>query len=96
MEYAEALKSARTCIDPYCKACRNQIPGSGAKGVGDVAIRNYQKWQDIRVNLDTLCAQQQTDTRFTLFGKSFDYPFFCCAYRLGKAALRRKIYRCGI
>ena len=28
---------------------------SGAKGVGDTAIRNYNKWADIRVNMDTLC-----------------------------------------
>lgn len=84
MEYAEVLKNARTCIGPYCKACpvcngmacRNQIPGPGAKGVGDVAIRNYQKWQEIRVNLDTLCPQQQINTQFDLFGKTFSYPFF--------------------
>ena len=53
MTYEEILKEARTCIGQYCKACpvcngkacRNQIPGPGAKGVGDTAIRNYDKWQ---------------------------------------------------
>ncbi len=42
---------------PVCNgvACKNQIPGPGAKGVGDTAIRNYNKWADIRVNMDTLC-----------------------------------------
>ena len=43
------------CIRDRCNgvACKNQIPGPGAKGVGDTAIRNYNKWADIRVNMDT-------------------------------------------
>ena len=36
------------------RACRNTIPGPGAKGTGDVAIRNFDKWRDVRVNMDTL------------------------------------------
>ena len=48
MTYPEVLANARTCIGQYCKACpvcngvacKNQIPGPGAKGVGDTAIRN--------------------------------------------------------
>ena len=51
MNYHDVLKNARDCIGPYCKACiecngkacRNQIPGPGAKGIGDVAIRNYDE-----------------------------------------------------
>ena len=53
MTYDEVLKSARGNMGPYCKvcpvcngaACKNQMPGPGAKGVGDNAVRNYQKWQ---------------------------------------------------
>ena len=49
MLYEEVLANARTCMGEYCKACpvcngkacRNQIPGPGAKGSGTVAIRNY-------------------------------------------------------
>ena len=49
MTYAEVLKLAHDQIGPFCKACpvcngracKNQIPGPGAKGVGDTAIRNY-------------------------------------------------------
>jgi 4-hydroxymandelate oxidase len=48
----------------------------GAKGVGDTAIRNYQKWQEIRVNLDTLCESKPVDTTLELFGRKFQYPFF--------------------
>ena len=84
MNYNDVLKEARTCIGTYCKACpvcngvacKNQLPGPGAKGVGDTAIRNYQKWQEIRVNMDTLCENGTVDTSLELFGKTFKYPFF--------------------
>lgn len=84
MDYNEVLQTARTKIGTKCKACpvcngvacRNTMPGPGAKGVGDTAIRNYQKWQEIRVNMDTLCAKKQIDTSLELFGKQFRYPFF--------------------
>ena len=84
MTYPEVLANARECIGKYCKACpvcngvacKNQIPGPGAKGVGDTAIRNYNKWAEIRVNMDTLCEGGTPDTHIELFGKSFKYPFF--------------------
>ena len=84
MNYADVLNNARQCIGQYCKACpvcngvacKNQIPGPGAKGVGDTAIRNYNKWADIRVNMDTLCENGTPDTHVELFGRSFKYPFF--------------------
>lgn len=84
MNYSDVLTQARACIGPYCKACpvcngaacKNQIPGPGAKGVGDTAIRNYNKWAEIRVNMDTLCENTDPDLRFELFGRSFRYPFF--------------------
>lgn len=84
MEYQEVIKNARGCIGPYCKACpvcngaacRNTMPGPGAKGIGDLAMRNYQKWQEIRINMDTICEQKALDTEINLFGKKFAYPFF--------------------
>lgn len=57
------------------RGLQNQIPGPGAKGVGDTAIRNYNKWAEIRVNMDTLCEGGTPDTHIELFGKSFKYPF---------------------
>ena len=50
MEYQEVIKNARGCIGPYCKACpvcngaacRNTMPGTGCKRIGDLAMRNYQ------------------------------------------------------
>lgn len=84
MNYQEILENARGCIGPYCKACpvcngracKNQMPGPGVKGMGDTAVRNFEKWQEIRVNMDTLCENKVPDTSFTLFGKTFLYPFF--------------------
>lgn len=84
MTYQEILENAKTCIGAYCKACTtcngkacgNKIPGPGAKGVGDTAIRNYEKWQEIRVQMDTLCENKAVDTSLELFGKNFKYPFF--------------------
>ena len=84
MNYTEVLVNAREAMGKNCmacpvcngKACANHIPGPGAKGVGDTAIRNYEKWQEIRVNMDTLCENYTPDTRLKLFGKEFKYPFF--------------------
>ncbi len=84
MNYEDVLREARGCIGDSCKVCgicngvgcRNRIPGPGAKGVGDTAIRNYQKWQEIRVNMDTLHANVPVDTSLELFGKKFRFPFF--------------------
>ena len=63
---------------PVCNgvACRNTIPGPGAKGVGDTAIRNYNKWQEVRVVMDTLCEKRPVDTSIELFGRTFKYPIF--------------------
>lgn len=84
MEYNEVIKQARTCIGPYCKACnicngiacKNTMPGPGSKGSGLLAARNYQKWQDIRINLDTICKQKPLDTSFELFGRTYALPVF--------------------
>ena len=84
MTYDEVLKSARGNMGPYCKvcpvcngaACKNQMPGPGAKGVGDNAVRNYQKWQEIRVNMDTIHENKPIDTSVEFFGRTFKYPFF--------------------
>ena len=84
MTYNELLEQARQEVGPYCKACpvcsgkacKNQIPGPGAKGTGDTAIRNYEKWQEIRLQMDTIGKNQKADTTFNIFGKTFRYPLF--------------------
>ncbi|MCI2059144.1 MAG: alpha-hydroxy-acid oxidizing protein [Oscillibacter sp.] len=84
MTYQEILERARTCIGPYCKACpvcnglacKNAVPGPGAKGIGTGFIRNYQKWQELCVNMDTICAGGPADTTLSLFGQTFALPVF--------------------
>lgn len=84
MNYQEILENARTCMGPYCKACpvcngkacTSQMPGPGAKGTGTVAIRNYEKWQDICVNMDTICENGKADTSFEIFGRTYKAPIF--------------------
>ncbi|MGN0976299.1 MAG: alpha-hydroxy-acid oxidizing protein [Gemmiger sp.] len=83
MTYQQVLESAKgqmgPCrVCPVCdgRGCRNTIPGPGAKGVGDVAIRNYDAWRAVRVNMDTICAGGRPDTTLSLFGRTFRLPVF--------------------
>jgi 4-hydroxymandelate oxidase len=84
MTYQEILENARTCSGPHCKACpvcngaacKNTMPGPGAKGIGTGAIRNYQKWQELCVNMDTICENKPVDTTAHLFGRDFVLPVF--------------------
>lgn len=51
MDYNEVLETARTKIGTKCKACpicngvacRNTMPGPGAKGIGDTAIQQLSE-----------------------------------------------------
>lgn len=82
MDYNEVLAQARTCMGPYCKACpvcnglgcRNTVPGPGAKGLGTGFIRNYQKWQELCLNMDTICENGPADSTFDFFGTKLVAP----------------------
>ena len=82
MTYQEILDHSRTQIGPYCKSCKicngltckNTIPGPGAKGLGTGFIRNYQKWQELCVNMDTICENGPADTTFDFFGHRLALP----------------------
>lgn len=84
MTYEEVQKLTKDCIGPYCKscpvcngkACGNAMPGPGCKVPGNVAARNYEKWQEVCVNMDTLCSNATPDLSFNLFGKDFRAPVF--------------------
>ena len=84
MNYNECIENARDRVGKICKACPecngracgNKMPGPGSKGIGDTAIRNYNKWKEIRVQMDTLAEKRPIDTSLNLFGKTFKYPFF--------------------
>ena len=83
MDYNEILKKAAGLMGPYCKACPvcngracgNCVPGPGSKIPGNTAARNYDKWREIFVNMDTLCPNADADTSFELFGRKFSEGF---------------------
>ena len=83
MTYQEVLQAAKGQMGachacPVCngRACGGTIPGPGAKGSGTVAIRNFNAWQDVRLNMDTIHENFEPDTTLELFGRTFKYPFF--------------------
>ncbi len=84
MNYNEILAAARDQVGPYCKACPvcngracgNLMPGPGCKYPGNAAARNFDKWQEICVNMDTLCSNADPDVRFEMFGRTFTAPIF--------------------
>lgn len=84
MTWQEVVQEAKGKLGTYCKgcpecngrACRNTMPGPGAKGVGDTAIRNYDKWKEIRINMDTITDNDPVDLSCELFGRKFAAPFF--------------------
>ena len=84
MTYNEVLAAAKTEVGPFCKACPvcngracgNTMPGPGCKVPGPTAARNYDKWQEICVNMDTLCPNTDPDISFELFGHRFAAPIF--------------------
>lgn len=84
MNYIEVLKKAKENVGPYCKACnicngygcKGQIPGPGAKGRGDGAIKNYEAWEQYRINMDTITDIQSVSTEVSYFGYKMRAPIF--------------------
>lgn len=82
--WRQIAEAARPHIGSYChaclvcdgKACGNQIPGPGAKGIGDVAKRNYSAWRDVRLNMDALVGGDSVSTTCEMFGRRFAMPLF--------------------
>lgn len=82
MNYKEMIENARKDMGGLCKACpvcngkacTNTVPGPGAKGIGDVAIRNYDAWQKVRINMNTIAENKEPDTSFDFCGKTLRFP----------------------
>ena len=80
--WEQVARAARPVIGRLCRACPtcdgracgNTVPGPGAKGVGDVAVRNYAAWSSLRVNLDAICPFGAIDTSCELLGRRFSLP----------------------
>ncbi len=84
MKYSEVINMAKGQMGDFCKvcpicdgrACKNTMPGPGSKGLGKGATRNYEKWQEICLNMDTISENKPVDLKVKLFGQEFDYPIF--------------------
>lgn len=84
MTYEEVMAAAKGQMGPFCKACpvcngvacKNTMPGPGSKGSGTGFKKNYDKWQEISINLDTICENKPISTELELFGETYKYPFF--------------------
>lgn len=82
MTYSELAAAARGQIGPFCRACptcdgracAGVMPGPGDKGAGRVAHRNWEAWQALRVNMDTLHASFSADARTTVLGRELSLP----------------------
>ena len=82
MTYEEIMQAAREATEGKCSVCRecdgrvcaDRIPGPGS--IGDVAARNFAKWREIRLNMDTLTDVKSVDTSVRLFGRTFSLPVF--------------------
>lgn len=82
MTYKELMDEARKNIGPYCKACYvcdgracgNTMPGPGSKGPGNGAHRNFEKWQELCLNMDCICDNSAADTRVEFYGKTLRMP----------------------
>ncbi|MCQ1529125.1 alpha-hydroxy-acid oxidizing protein [Lutispora saccharofermentans] len=84
MNYDQILENARqnmggrclVCKDCNGLACRGKLPGPGGKGSGSSFMRNYQKLQELKINMDLVYHKSPINTQTELFGKTFEYPFF--------------------
>lgn len=82
MNYNEVMQNAKKVINGKCKACdicnglacRFTMPGPGCRPPYNTAARNYEKWQEVFLNMDNIIQRQPIDTTYELFGRTFDMP----------------------
>ncbi|WP_459128935.1 alpha-hydroxy-acid oxidizing protein [Guggenheimella bovis] len=82
MTWEEIKQAAKTIPNFKCRvckecngiACRGELPGMGGKDSGMSFIRNYEAWQNVTVDLDTIYDRSPIDTTFELFGKTLKSP----------------------
>lgn len=84
MDHNQILKNAKKNMDGFCigcpvcngLACKTKVPGPGGKGTGDAYTRNFAKFADVKINMDTIFDPGEIDTRVNLFGREFAIPVF--------------------
>lgn len=82
MTYAEVLENAKKTIGPNCKVCPvcnglgcgNTIPGPGSKYPGTGTHDNWEAWQKIRIEMDTIVPSMSIDTSTEFMGVKCSLP----------------------
>lgn len=96
MKDEEVIQAARGNMGPLCKscpvcngkACGNTMPGPGAKGSGLGAIRNYEAWQKLYVNMDTLTENVEAELKEII--SLADVPFIVKGIMTVKGAIKAR------
>ena len=57
-------------------ACRGEIPGLGGKDTGRSFIRNVEKMQEVKIQMDVLCDDLPITSETDLFGIHMEMPVF--------------------
>ncbi|MCT4632998.1 MAG: alpha-hydroxy-acid oxidizing protein [Firmicutes bacterium] len=84
MNFEDVRLKAKENIGLYCKACKvcngiackGVIPGPGAKGSGEVFVRNYDQLRKVKIEMDTIFEEGDIDPSLEIFGKKFNIPVF--------------------
>lgn len=84
MNYNRVLENAKKNMNGRCIvckecngiACKGVIPGPGGKGTATSFINNYQRFKEIKINMDLIYEKKELNTEIEMFGKTFKYPFF--------------------
>ncbi len=84
MTYQELLEIARKKMAPNCRvckecngiACRGEIPGVGGKGKANAFTGCVEFLSSVKINMDVIYENRGQETAISLFGKTFQYPFF--------------------
>jgi hypothetical protein len=86
MTIEEIWEAARGRMAPNCQACKEcngiackgKVPGVGAVGDASSWTACMAFLKRVKLNMDTVYEFHGTDTRISMFGRTWEYPFFVC------------------
>ncbi|MDR1774389.1 MAG: alpha-hydroxy-acid oxidizing protein, partial [Clostridioides sp.] len=84
MDYKEMLKNAREKLNGSCRvckqcngvACAGEVPGMGGKDSGYAFIENFNRLQDVKLNMRVIHSACNPDMSVELFGQKMDIPVY--------------------
>ncbi len=70
------MLKCRDCKECNGIACRGEIPGVGGKDTGRSFIRNYEAWNEIKLNMNVCVDSHEISTRTNILGLDLSFPLF--------------------